>query len=130
MGNSEILKYSKCLHNIKDIKNILTIQSKVLSHFTEKSVVRKHIKSDNQTDNEGEKSFLVHCTDSDARFFINLDKLNECMRVRSLTSAMFVARTLFKIPAWTPISKLRMKIRNQVHHLFSEELHYNVTQAT
>ena len=58
MGNSEILKYSKCLHNIKDIKNILTIQSKVLSHFTEKSVVRKHIKSDNQTDNEGEKSFL------------------------------------------------------------------------
>ena len=39
-------------------KNILTIQSKVFSHFTEKSVVRKHIKSDNQTDNEGEKSFL------------------------------------------------------------------------
>ena len=39
-------------------KNILTVQSKVFSHFTEKSVVRKHIKSDNQTDNEGEKSFL------------------------------------------------------------------------
>ena len=39
-------------------KNILTIQSKVFSHFTEKSVVRKHIKSVNQTDNEGEKSFL------------------------------------------------------------------------
>ena len=39
-------------------KNILTIKSKVFSHFTEKSVVRKHIKSDNQTDNEGEKSFL------------------------------------------------------------------------
>ena len=36
-------------------KDILTVQNKVFSHFTEKSVVRKHIKSDNQTDNEGEK---------------------------------------------------------------------------
>ena len=36
-------------------KNISTVQSKAFSHFTEKSVVRKHIKSDNQTDNEGEK---------------------------------------------------------------------------
>ena len=39
-------------------KNILTVQSKVFSHFTEKSVVRKHIKSDNVTlSDEGEKSF-------------------------------------------------------------------------
>ena len=42
----------------KMTKDILTVQNKVFSHFTEKSVVRKHIKSDNQTDNEGEKSFL------------------------------------------------------------------------
>ena len=59
----------------------------------------------------------------------DLDKSNECMRVRNITSAMFVTRTLFNIPVWTPISKLRMKIRNQVHHLFSEELHYNVIHA-
>ena len=58
MWNLEIPKHSRCLHNIKDTKKYSYCMYKVFSHFTEKSVVRKHIKSDNQTDNEGEKSFL------------------------------------------------------------------------
>ena len=57
MGNSIILKCSTYIKS-KISKNISTVQSKAFSHFTEKSVVRKHIRSDNQTDNEGEKLFL------------------------------------------------------------------------
>ena len=162
MWNLEIPKHSRCLHNIKDTKKYSYCMYKVFSHFTEKSVVRKHIKSDNVTlSDEGEKSFwsaliMMHVFSLKGSFILtlliwiffvksertansnkniqintkfDLDKLNECMRVRNLTSAMFVTWTLFKIPIWTPISKLRMKIRNQVHHLFSEELHFNSIHA-